>query len=109
MPTPDDNALSHLPDSGDPDRGEGALLTSKDANLIRRSFKERWPISEDQRTRAVAAILYTIEESEDDRARAAAFKALVEADKLNHAAETGTGMGGDVTVRVVYDSPKPSQ
>lgn len=100
-----DGNIVRVPESGDPARGEGDVLTSKEANLIRRSFKERWPISDEQRKRAIIAILNTIEESEDDRARAAAFKALVEADKLNHAAETGTGMGGDVTVRVVYDQP----
>ena len=42
-------------------------------------------------------------------ALASLAKALAEYDKLNLAAETGTGMGGDVTVRVVYDQPRESR
>ena len=96
-----------LPDEGGKDTGAGACLTSKESNTLKRAFRERWPISDDQRTAAVKAIVYTIVNTDDDRARAAAFKALVESDKLNVEAAGDRPNTGEITIRVVHGNTNP--
>lgn len=101
------NPIVHIPKSGEEPGGSGGTTARGDAALELQAAKQRWNITKKQRDDAVARILERMLKTDDDRALASLAKALGEYDKLNLAAETGTGMGGDVTVRVVYDSPNP--
>lgn len=101
--------LVHIPNEGGNAGGSGGTTARGDAALELQAAKQRWAITKAQRDAAVARILERMLDTDDDRALASLAKALAEYDKLNLAAETGTGMGGDVTVRVVYDQPRESR
>lgn len=55
----------------------------KEANLVRRAIKERWPIPEAERADVVARLLQTVREAEDARSVVAAARAIIAADALN--------------------------
>jgi len=67
----------------------------------------RWPMTDLQRERVVQQLIYTLENSDDDRARVAAAKVLGELDKLNMEEDRPDTASGQVTVRLVYDQHKP--
>ncbi len=108
------NPIVHIPNSGDEDLGRGGGVDKgvgqqrADAKTELRAAREHWAITPEQRRRAVERIMESMEDTDDGRAVAALNRALAEYSKINLASENG-GAVGDVTVRVVYDSPKPSQ
>lgn len=81
-------------------------MTSKEAKLLRRMAKGRWPITDVQRIKVINSLVHTACAAEDERARVGAGKTLTEMDKLNMA-EQGVSTGNEVTVNVRFDTPKP--
>lgn len=60
----------------------------KDAAMVGRAIKQRWPIPEDLKAEVIAeARRMLTDQSADRRARAAAMKIVIESDKLNQADE----------------------
>jgi hypothetical protein len=81
---------SETPGTAFIDGGGGALSageSKRTADLVRRAIKERWPIPEHLRERLPEILASIAEKSTDDRARVAAGKTLLEADKLNQEQE----------------------
>ena len=59
----------------------------REANLIRRAIKERWPIPKAVRGRLAKRLQEILEESKDARSVVAAARALLTADKINQEQE----------------------
>ena len=106
MPVPDENALSPIPKAGEQAGGSGGPSRS-DARLVLQAVNQRWMMTNEQRDRLIRRALDMLEETDDARACASLVQALGKLDELNLAQETGGKVGSDVTVRVVYEPPKP--
>lgn len=75
--------ISPIGDGG----GGGPSEQKKDAELIRRAVKERWPIPPDIRQAVPEYLGAIVAGCEDPRARVSAARALVEMDKVNQEQE----------------------
>ena len=68
------------------DGGGGTMSAGeakRTADLVRRAIKERWPIPDHLRAKLPEILANIAELSPDHRARVAAVKTIIEADKLN--------------------------
>src|SRR5262245_34441373 len=63
--------------------GSGDSVRRKELHLLRRAIRERWPIPEGLRPLVMAQLVLDAVNHPDARARIAAARALIAADKLN--------------------------
>lgn len=56
---------------------------TNEAKLVARALRQRWPMTDDQRCKAIEKLQGIIETSDDTRAIVSAVKALLISDKLN--------------------------